>query len=103
MFETWGRVVYRRRWLVLAIAAVAMAAAAVWGTGVFARLQTAGGFSAPGSQSQREASAATRVFGQDSGDVAVMYSSPALSARSHAFKAAVTTTLARLPRSAARS
>ena len=48
MFEAWGRFVYRRRRLVLLVAALVVAAAAVWGTGVFARLQSGGGFTAPG-------------------------------------------------------
>jgi len=103
MFETWGRIVYRRRWLVLAIAAVGMVAAAVWGTGVFARLQTAGGFDAPGSQSQREANLAARTFGRDSGDVVVIYSSKTMTVRAPAFRSAVTATLAALPRSRAAS
>ena len=99
MFETWGRIIYRRRWLVLAIAALGLVAAALWGTGVFARLQSAGGFSAPGSQSEREASLAARTFGRDSGDVVVIYSSPArtLTVASPAFRKAVTSTLAALP------
>ena len=103
MFETWGRTVYRRRWLVLAIAAVGMVAAAVWGTGVFTRLQTAGGFDVPGSQSQREANLATRTFGRDAGDVVVIYSSKTMTVRAPAFRSAVTATLAALPRSRAAS
>jgi len=53
MFESWGRLVYRRRRLVLAVAALLVSAAAVWGTGVFGALQSGGGFTAPGSPSQR--------------------------------------------------
>src|SRR5579859_2562276 len=100
MFERWGRLVYRRRRLVLAVAGAAIAIAAVWGTGVFARLQSAGGFSAPGSQSQREASLATRTFGRDAADVVVIYSTPnaAQSVRTPAARRAVTSTLAALPK-----
>ena len=100
MFETWGRIIYRRRRLVLAIAALGVVTAAVWGTGVFARLQSAGGFSAPGSQSEREASLAARTFGRDSGDVVVIYASRARTGTvaSPAFREAVTATLAALPR-----
>ena len=99
MFETWGRIIYRRRRLVLAIAALGVITAAVWGTGVFARLQSAGGFSAPGSQSEREAALAARTFGRGSGDVVVIYSSPArtVTVASPAFRTAVTSTLAKLP------
>ena len=51
MFESWGRLVYRRRRLVLAIAALLVAVAAGWGTGVFGALQSGGGFTVPGSPS----------------------------------------------------
>jgi hypothetical protein len=50
MFEAWGRFVYRRRRLVLLVAAVAVVGAALWGTGVFGALQSGGGFTAPGSE-----------------------------------------------------
>ena len=63
------------------------------------RLQSAGGFDAPGSQSQQEASLAARAFGRDSGDVVVLYSSRVLTVRDAAFRSAVTGTLAALPRS----
>ncbi len=100
MFEAWGHMVFRRRRLVLAIAVLGIVAAAVWGLGVFARLQSAGGFSTPGSQSQQEANLAQRTFGRDSGDVVVIYSSPkAGSVYTPAFRSAVTSTLAALPHS----
>ena len=97
MFEAWGRLVYRRRRLVLVVAAVVIAAAAVWGTGVFARLQSGGGFTPPGSQSQRASDIATRAFGRDTADVVVLYRSPALTVRDPAYRAAVTRSLAALP------
>ncbi len=59
----------------LAIAALGMVGFVVWGTGVFGALQKAGGFNAPGSQSQQESSLAAKTFGRDSGDVVVLYSS----------------------------
>jgi trehalose monomycolate/heme transporter len=99
VFEAWGRIVYRRRRLVLVIAALGVIFAAAWGTGVFGALQNAGGFSDPGSQSQRAADLAARTFGRDAGDVVVLYSSPAQTVRSPAFRSAVTQALARLPHS----
>ena len=99
MFEAWGRVVYRQRRLILAIALIVVAVGDAWGTGVFSRLQSAGGFAAPNSRSAQEANLAAGPFGRDAGDVAVLYSSPALTVRSPAFRAAVDTTLAALPRS----
>ncbi|HXP21831.1 MAG TPA: MMPL family transporter [Streptosporangiaceae bacterium] len=103
MFERWGRVIYRRRRLVLVIAGIGVAFAAIWGTGVFAALQTAGGFGAPGSQSQQEADLAARTFGRGSGDVVVLYSSRTMTAASPAFRSAVTSALAGLPHSRAES
>jgi RND superfamily putative drug exporter len=99
IFETWGRTIYRRRRLVLVIAVLFAVLGGVWGTSIFARVQTAGGFDAPNSQSQREASLATAAFGRDAGDVVVLYSSKTLTAASPAFRSAVTGTLAALPQS----
>jgi trehalose monomycolate/heme transporter len=98
MFEAWGRFIYRRRRLVLVTAALGVIFAAVWGTGVFGALQSSGGFDAPGSQSQQTASLATRAFGRDAADVVVLYSSPAMTVRDPGYRAAVTRTLAALPR-----
>jgi uncharacterized membrane protein YdfJ with MMPL/SSD domain len=97
VFESWGRVVYARRRLVLILAAIVVVAAAVWGTRVFGALQSAGGFSAPGSQSQQESDLAGRVFGRDAADVVVLYSSPRLTVQDPAFRTAVTRSLAALP------
>ena len=99
MFEAWGRFVYRYRRLVLLAGAVVMAAAVVWGTGVFAHLQSGGGFTAPGSQSQRESSIVTRAFGRDTADVVVLYRSPHLTVGDPGYRAAVSQTLAALPHS----
>src|SRR5580658_4736054 len=97
VFERWGRVNYRHRRLILVIALLVAAIGAVWGTTIFAKVQTAGGFNAPDSQSQHEASLATQAFGRDAGDVVVLYSSPTLTTASPAFRSAVTSTLAALP------
>ena len=99
MFESWGRFVYRRRRLMLVVALLAVAFAAVWGTGVFSRLQSSGGFTPPDSQSQQAANLAQAAFGRDAGDVVVLYSSPDQTVRSPGFRAAVTGTLAALPHS----
>jgi trehalose monomycolate/heme transporter len=99
MFENWGHAVYRRRRLALVLALVVVAFAAAWGTGVFGKLQSAGGFTPPGSQSQQSANLATSAFGRDAADVVVLYSTPTGSVRSPAFRDAVTGTLHRLPHS----
>ncbi len=97
VFERWGRTVHRRRRLVLVIASLAVVFAVVWGTGVFGQLQTAGGFYAPNSPSQRAASQASNTFGRDAGDVVVLYGSRSEAVRSPAFRAAVEHTLSVLP------
>jgi RND superfamily putative drug exporter len=98
MFEAWGRFVYRRRRLVLLVAAVVVVGAAVWGTGVFGALQSGGGFTAPGSQSEQASTLATRAFGRDTADVVVLYRSPALTVRDPVYRAAVTGSLSALPK-----
>jgi RND superfamily putative drug exporter len=102
-FDAWGRLVYRRRRLILVIALFFAVLGGVWGTSIFAKVQTAGGFDAPGSQSQQEANLATTTFGRDAGDVVVLYSSETLTAASPAFRSAVTSTLTALPHSRAES
>jgi uncharacterized membrane protein YdfJ with MMPL/SSD domain len=98
MFESWGRLVYARRRLVLALAGLVVVAAAIWGTGVFGALQSGGGFTAPNSQSQRESDLAARTFGRNTADVVVLYTSRTLTVHDAAFRNAVTRTLAALPR-----
>src|ERR1035438_10296238 len=93
----WGRTAFRRRRLMLLIALLVAVLGGVWGTTIFAKVQTAGGFDAPNSQSQHEASLATQAFGRDAGDVVVLYSSKTLTATAPAFRSAVTHALAALP------
>jgi trehalose monomycolate/heme transporter len=97
MFEAWGRFIFRRRRLILLIAGLAVIAAAAWGTGVFGKLQSAGGFAPPSSQSQHEANLAKRAFGSDSADVVLLYASRDMTVRSPAYRSAVIASLARLP------
>ncbi|MGY1684495.1 MMPL family transporter [Geodermatophilus sp. SYSU D00867] len=96
MFEALGRVVYRRRRWVLALSAVAVVVAGVWGTGVFGRL-TGGGFEDPGSESARAAALAVRELGRDASDVVVLYRSDDLTVDDPAFRDAVATSLTGLP------
>src|SRR6266568_4605865 len=98
MFETWGRIIYRRRRLVLVLTLIVVAFAGVWGTGVFGSLQSAGGFNAPHSQSQRASDLAAAAFGRDTGDVVVLYKSATMTVADPAYRAAVTRTLGALPR-----
>src|SRR6266704_2449794 len=90
MFESWGRIIYRRRRLVLVLTLIVVAFAGVWGTG---------GFNAPDSQSQHASDLASAAFGRDTSDVVVLYKSARLTVTDPAYRAAVTSTLAALPRS----
>ncbi len=96
MFESLGRLMFRRRRLVLAAAGVLAVVAALWGTGVFGSLSS-GGFQDRGSESARAAQQATRVFGRHQADVVVLYSSPTLTVDDAAFRTAVQRALSALP------
>jgi trehalose monomycolate/heme transporter len=96
MFESLGRLMFRRRRWVLAAAGVFVVVAAVWGTGVFSSL-AGGGFEDPSSDSARAAQQAKQVFGRHGADVVVVYSSPTLTVDDAAFRASAQRTLAALP------
>jgi uncharacterized membrane protein YdfJ with MMPL/SSD domain len=96
MFESLGRLMFRRRRLVLAAAGVFIVVAAIWGTGVFGSL-SGGGFQDPNSDSARAAQLAARAFGRHQPDVVVLYSSSTLTVDDAAFRTAVKRTLAALP------
>src|SRR3954449_1163272 len=96
MFEALGRVIYRRRRWVVALALLLVAGAAVWGIGVFGKL-TGAGFEDPGSESAHAAEVAAAHLGRDSADVVVLYSSRDLTVDDPAFRDAVTQTLGALP------
>jgi trehalose monomycolate/heme transporter len=98
MFETWGRALFRRRRLALAITLLFVAFAGVWGTGVFGELSSGDNFTPPASESQREANLADQVFGRNGADVVVLYRSAAMTVSDPAYRQAVTAALGRLPR-----
>jgi RND superfamily putative drug exporter len=99
MFEAWGRMIYRRRRLALVVAGLAIVFAGVWGTQVFGQLSSGNSFTPPGSQSQRESDVAAAAFGRNDADVVVLYRSAKLTVADPAYRAAVTSALAGLPRS----
>src|SRR5512139_2086339 len=98
MFEAWGRFVYRRRRPVLLVTLAALVFAAIWGTGVFGALKSAGGFDTPGSESYQAAQTAEREFGRSQADVVILYRSPGRTVDDPAYKAAVTSALNALPK-----
>jgi trehalose monomycolate/heme transporter len=96
MFESLGRLMFRRRRWVLAGAGIFVVVAALWGTGVFGSLGGAG-FEDPNSDSARAARQARQVFGRHQADVVVLYSSPTLTVDDPAFRTAAQRTLSALP------
>src|SRR5687767_15912080 len=96
MFEALGRVTYRRRRWVVAVALAFLVFAGVWGTQVFGALE-GGGFEAPDAESTRAAELATAELGRTGSDVVVLYSSADLTVDDPAFRDAVTGTLDALP------
>ena len=72
MFESLGHLVYRRRRVVLGLAAGFVVIAVVWGTGVFGRL-SGGGFEDPNSESSRAVAVAEDRLGRQATDVVVVY------------------------------
>jgi trehalose monomycolate/heme transporter len=97
VFEGYGRAIYRRRRLVLAIAVLFAIFAGAWGTGVFGTLISGNTFTPPDSQSQREAALAAATFGRGDADVVVLYRSATLTVADRQFRQAVTASLATLP------
>lgn len=97
MFEALGRVMYRRRRWVVALALAFVAFAVTWGTGVFGQL-TGGGFEDPDSESTRAGEVAAQELGREgSSDVIVLYRSADLTVDDPAFQQAVSQSLDALP------
>jgi RND superfamily putative drug exporter len=97
MFEAWGRRLYRARRLTLVIALLFAAAAGVWGTGVFGKLDSGNTFIPPNSQSSAESTLAASLFGRNSADVVVLFHSAARTVADPAYRQAVTGYLAGIP------
>ena len=100
MFESWGRIVVRLRWAVVAGFVALVAFAGVWGTGVFASLSQ-GGFDDPGSDSARAQERIEQTVGRQGADVLAVYTSRDRTVDDPAFRAAVERSLAALPPGAA--
>ncbi|HLH64053.1 MAG TPA: MMPL family transporter [Ktedonobacteraceae bacterium] len=95
MLTRLGGTFYRARWTVLTIALLLVAAAAIYGFGVFGSLKT-GGFVDPASESSRAQNVLNTKFPNSSADVIILMSSPTLRATDPAFTDAATQLLAAL-------
>src|SRR4051794_15992422 len=96
MFEALGRVMYRRRRWVVALAVVFVTFAGVWGTGVFGAM-TGGGFEDPNSESSKASEVAAQALGRNGSDAVVLYRSDDLTVDDPAFRTAVDQSLAAVP------
>src|SRR3954470_18349727 len=96
MFEALGRVMYRRRRWVVALAVVFVTFAGVWGTGVFGAM-TGGGFEDPNSESSKASEVAAQALGRNGSDAVVLYRSADLTVDDPAFRTAVDQSLAAVP------
>jgi uncharacterized membrane protein YdfJ with MMPL/SSD domain len=96
MFEALGRMMYRRRRWVVALAVAFVAFAGVWGTGVFGAM-TGGGFEDPNSESSKAAAVAEQALGRNSSDAVVLYRSADVTVDDPAFRSGVESSLAAVP------
>jgi RND superfamily putative drug exporter len=97
MFEAWGRGLYRARRLTLVIGLLFAVGAAVWGTGVFGKLNSGNTFTPPNSQSNVESNLAGSLFGRNDADVVVLFHSAARTVADPVYRQAVARYLAALP------
>ena len=97
MFEAWGRGLYRARRLTLVIGLLFAVGAAVWGTGVFGKLDSGNTFTPPNSQSNVESNLAGSLFGRNDADVVVLFHSAARTVADPVYRQAVSQYLAALP------
>ena len=102
MFDWWGSVVHRRRWVVVAVVLGATLISGIWGAGVFGRLSQ-GGYDDPGSQSAQVANLVAGQLGHPAGDVVVVYTAQGgRTVDDPAITAAALAVLHALPRDAVR-
>jgi RND superfamily putative drug exporter len=97
MFASLGHLTFRRRRLVLVLAALFLALGAGWGTGVFASM-TDSGFETPDSESARALTQIEETVGRGGTDVVVLYRHGGATVDDPAYRAAVEEHLADLPR-----
>ncbi|KIL38078.1 membrane protein [Gordoniibacillus kamchatkensis] len=95
-----GKWAARRRWLVVAVTAVFIVFAGVWGSGAFGRLTGGAGFDDPGSESTQADELLAGPLGRYAADVVVLYESRDLTVDDAAFAGAVEQALSAVPRDA---
>ncbi|MBC7557892.1 MAG: MMPL family transporter [Dermatophilaceae bacterium] len=101
MMQGWGHLVARRAWTVLITGLVLVAAAAVFGLGVFDRLSN-GGYDDPASESARSLVAERKTFTSHDADIVAIYSSSSMRVGDPAFRQAVRNVVEGLPQGSVR-
>jgi uncharacterized membrane protein YdfJ with MMPL/SSD domain len=96
MMQRWGRFVARRSWTVLVAGLLLVAAAAVFGLGVFGNLSN-GGYDDPASESAWSLVKEHATFISHDADIVVIYSSASMKVSDPAFRAAVSNVINGLP------
>ncbi|WP_067451430.1 MMPL family transporter [Actinomadura macra] len=97
MLSGLGRLIHRRRWSSLVLILVLTGVAGAFGVGVLAKFK-AGGFEDPDASSTLVTKLGGTYFGNTSPDVLVLYKSDTMTVDDPRYKAAVVTTIARLPK-----
>src|SRR5450631_2887042 len=97
MMQSWGHLVARRAWTVLIAGLVLVAAAAVFGLGVFGSLSN-GGYDDPASASARALVKEHATFTSHDADIVVIYSSGSMKVSDPAFRASVSNVIKALPK-----
>ena len=101
MMQSWGHLLARRAWTVLVAGMVLVAAAAVFGLGVFGSLSS-GGYDDPASESARALGKEHATFTSHDADIVVIYSSASMKVGDPAFRASVANVLSGLPKASVR-
>ena len=97
MMQSWGHLVARRAKTVLGAGLALLAAAAVFGLGVFGSLSN-GGFDDPASESARSLVAEHATFASHDADIVIIYSSPSMKVSDPAFSESVSNVISGLPK-----
>jgi RND superfamily putative drug exporter len=97
MMQRWGRFVAGRAWTVLIAGLVLVAAAAIYGLGVFGSLSS-GGYDDPASESARSLVKEHATFTSHDADIVVIYSSASMKVSDPAFRASVASAISGLPK-----
>jgi trehalose monomycolate/heme transporter len=97
MMQRWGRFVAGRAWTVLIAGLVLVAAAAIYGLGVFGSLSS-GGYDDPASESARSLVKEHATFTSHDADTVVIYSSASMKVSDPAFRASVESVINGLPK-----